>query len=65
MDVGKNIREIIEEKRSKLLAHVNGMPENRLLRRILEWEPEGTRREDAKKTRLLDGASTTNQPGTN
>jgi len=65
MDVGKNIWEITEEKRLKLLVHVNRMPENRLPRRILQWEPEGKRREDPKKTRRLDAASTTNQPGTN
>ena len=49
MDVGKDIWEITEERRLKLLAHVSRMPKNRLRRRILEWEPDGTRRKDPNK----------------
>jgi hypothetical protein len=42
MEVGKNILEVIEEKRLRWFA--KRMPGNRLTRTILEWEPEGTRR---------------------
>jgi hypothetical protein len=44
MSVGKNILEAIEEKRLRLFGHLKRMPGNRLPRKILEWEPEGTRR---------------------
>jgi hypothetical protein len=44
MEVGKNILEIIEEKRLRWFGHVKRMPGNRLPLKILEWEPEGTRR---------------------
>jgi hypothetical protein len=44
MEVGKNILEVIEEKRLRWFGHVKRMPGNRLPLKILEWEPEGTRR---------------------
>jgi hypothetical protein len=43
MEVGKNILEVIEEKRLRWFGHVKRMPGNRLPRKILEWEPEGKR----------------------
>jgi hypothetical protein len=50
MEVGKNILEVTEEKRLRWFGHVKRMPGNILSRKILEWEPEGTRRrEDAKR----------------
>ena len=55
MVVGKNILEVTEEKRLRLFGHIKRMPGNRLRQRILEWEPEGTRREDSKKNRRMDG----------
>jgi hypothetical protein len=42
MVVGKNILEVIEEKRLRWFGHVKRMPGNRLPLKILEWEPEGT-----------------------
>jgi hypothetical protein len=44
MEVGKNILEVIEEKRLRWFGHVKRMPGNRLPLKVLEWEPEGTRR---------------------
>jgi hypothetical protein len=51
MEVGKNILEVlIEEKRLRWFGHVKRMPGNGLPLKILEWEPEGTRRrEDPKR----------------
>jgi hypothetical protein len=50
MEVGKNTLELIEEKRLRWFGHVKRMPGNRLPRKILEWEPEGTRKgEDPKR----------------
>jgi hypothetical protein len=44
MEVGKNILEVIKEKRLRWFGHVKRMPGNKLPQEILEWEPEGTRR---------------------
>jgi hypothetical protein len=44
MEVRKNILEVTEEKRLRLFGHVKRMPGNRLPLKVLEWEPEGTRR---------------------
>jgi hypothetical protein len=44
MEVGKNILEVNEEKRLRWFGHVKRMPGNRLPLKVLEWEPEGTRR---------------------
>jgi hypothetical protein len=55
MEVGKNILEITEEKRLLWFGHVKRMPGNRLPLKILEWEPEGTRRRGIPKERWLDG----------
>lgn len=41
MHVGKNIRQVTEEKRLKLLIRANTKSGKRLPRRILEWEHEG------------------------
>jgi hypothetical protein len=50
MEVGKNILEVIEEKRLRWFGHVKRMPGNRLPLKILQWEPEGTREgEDPKR----------------
>jgi hypothetical protein len=46
MEVGKNILEVIEEKRLRWFGHVKRMP-----LKILEWEPEGTRRSGRPKER--------------
>jgi hypothetical protein len=54
MEVRKNILEVIEEKRLRWFGHVKRMPENRLPRKILEWEPEGTLR-GRPKERWIDG----------
>jgi hypothetical protein len=50
MEVGKNILEVIEEKRLRWFGHVKRMP-----LKILEWEPEGTRRRGRPKERWIDG----------
>jgi hypothetical protein len=55
MAVGKNILEVIEEKRLRWFGHVERMPGNRLPQKILEWEPEGTRRRGRPKERWIDG----------
>jgi hypothetical protein len=39
MEAGKNILEVIEEKRLRCFGHVKRMPGNRLPLKILEWEP--------------------------
>jgi hypothetical protein len=44
MEVRKNILEVTEEKRLRWFGHVKRMPGNRLPLKVLEWEPEGTRR---------------------
>jgi hypothetical protein len=43
-EVRKNILEVTEEKRLRRFGHAKRMPGNRLPLKILEWEPEGTRR---------------------
>jgi hypothetical protein len=53
MEVGKNILEVIEEKRLRWFGHV--MLGSRLPLKILEWEPEGTRRRGRPKERWIDG----------
>jgi hypothetical protein len=55
MEVGKNILEVIEEKRLRWFGHVKRMPGNSLPLKILEWEPEGTRRRGRPKERWIDG----------
>jgi hypothetical protein len=55
MDVRKDILEVIEEKRLRWFGHVKRLPGNRLPRKILEWEPEGTRRRGRPKERWIDG----------
>jgi hypothetical protein len=55
MEVGKNILEVIEEKRLRWFGHVKRMPGNRLPLKMLEWEPEGTRRIGRPKDRWIDG----------
>jgi hypothetical protein len=55
MEVGKNILEVTEEKRLRWFEHVKRMPENSLPLKILEWEPEGTRRRGRPKDRWIDG----------
>jgi hypothetical protein len=55
MEVGKNILEVTEEKRLRWFGHVKRMPGNRLQLKILEWEPEGTRRRGRPKERRIDG----------
>jgi hypothetical protein len=52
-EVGKNILEVIEEKRLRWFGHVERMSGNRLPLKILEWEPEGKRRKP--KDRWIDG----------
>jgi hypothetical protein len=54
MEVGKNILEVIEEKRLRWFGHVKRMPGNRLPLKILEWEREGTRRRGRPKDRWID-----------
>jgi hypothetical protein len=54
MEVGKNILEVIEERRLRWFGHVKRMPGNRLRLKILEWEPEGTRRRGRPKERWID-----------
>jgi hypothetical protein len=48
MEVRKNI---LEEKRLRRFGHVKRIPGNRLPLKILEWEPEGTRRRGRPKER--------------
>jgi hypothetical protein len=55
MEVGKNILEVIEEKRLRWFGHVERMPGNRLPLKILEYEPKGTRRRGRPKERWIDG----------
>jgi hypothetical protein len=56
MEVGKNILEIIEEKRLRWFGQVKRMPVKRLPRKILECEPEGTRRRGSFIVRWIGGA---------
>jgi hypothetical protein len=51
MEVRKNILEVIEEKRLRWFGHVKRIPGNRLPPKVLEWEPEGTRRRGRPKER--------------
>jgi hypothetical protein len=55
MEVRKNILEVIKEKRLRWFGHVKRMPGNRLPLKVLEWEPEGTRRRERPKERWIDG----------
>jgi hypothetical protein len=55
MEVGKNVLEVTEEKRLRWFRHIKRMPGNRLPLKILEWEPEGTRRRGRPKERWIDG----------
>jgi hypothetical protein len=55
MEVGKNILEVTEEKRLRWFGHVKRMPGNRLPLKMLEWEPEGTRRRGRAKEGSIDG----------
>jgi hypothetical protein len=55
MEVGKNILEVIKDKRLRWFGHVKRMPGNRLPLKVLEWEPEGTRRRGRPKERWIDG----------
>jgi hypothetical protein len=50
MEVGKNILDVTEEKRLRWFGRVKRMP-----LKILEWEPEGTRRKRRPKERWIDG----------
>jgi hypothetical protein len=54
MEVGKNILEVTEEKRLRWFGHVKRMPGNRLPLKVLEWEPEGTRRRGRPKERWME-----------
>jgi hypothetical protein len=49
MEVGTNILEVTEEKRLRWFGHLMRKPGKRLPRKILEWEPEGTRRKRRSK----------------
>jgi hypothetical protein len=53
MEVGKNILEVIEERRLRWFGHVKRIPGNRLPLKILEWEPEKTG--GRSKERWIDG----------
>jgi hypothetical protein len=55
MEVQKNILEVTEEKRLRWFGHVKRMPGNRLPLKVLEWEPEGSRRRGRPKERWIDG----------
>jgi hypothetical protein len=55
MEVVKNILEVTEEKRLRWFGYIKRMPGNRLPLKILEWEPEGTRRRGRPKERWIDG----------
>jgi hypothetical protein len=55
MEVGKNILEVIEEKRLQWFGHVKRMSGNRLQLKMLEREPEGKRRRIRPKERWIDG----------
>jgi hypothetical protein len=55
MEVGKIILEVTEEKRLQWFGHVKRMPGNRLPLKMLEWEPEGTRRRGRLKERWIYG----------
>jgi hypothetical protein len=46
---------VIEETRLRWFGHVKRIPGNRLPLKILEWEPEGTRRRGRPKERWKDG----------
>jgi hypothetical protein len=55
MEVRKNILKLIEEKRLRWFGRIKRMPGNRLPLKILDWEPEGTRRRGRPKERWIDG----------
>jgi hypothetical protein len=51
------IREVMEVRKNiRWFGHVKRMPGNRLPLKVLEWEPEGTRRRGRPKERWIDGA---------
>jgi hypothetical protein len=54
VEVRKDILEVIEEKWLRWFGHVKRMPGNRLPLKILEWEPEGTRRMGRPKERWIN-----------
>jgi hypothetical protein len=54
MEVEKNILEVTEEKGLRWFGHVKRMPGNRLPLKILEREPEATRRRGRSKERWID-----------
>jgi hypothetical protein len=54
MEVRKNILEVTEEKRLRWFGLAKRMPGSRLPLKVLEWEPEGTRR-GRPKERWIDG----------
>lgn len=56
MNARKKILEVIVEKLLIYFAHLNRMTRNRLSRRIIEWEPEVTRRKGRPKERWMDRA---------
>jgi hypothetical protein len=55
MEVRKNILEVIEEKRLRRFGHLKRMPGNRLPLKVLEWEPDRTRRRGRPKEKWIDG----------
>jgi hypothetical protein len=55
MKMGKNILGITDEKPLRWFGHIKRMPGNGLPRKMLEWEPEGTRRRGRPKERWIDG----------
>jgi hypothetical protein len=55
MEVRNNILEVIEENRLRWFGHVKRMPGNRLPLKVLEREPERTRRRGRPKERWIDG----------
>jgi hypothetical protein len=55
MEVWKNILEVTEEKRLRCFGQVKRMTGNRLPLKVLEWEPEGTRRRGRPEERWIEG----------
>ena len=54
LDVKIKVKEMTEERRLKWYGHDMRMPEERILKKILHWQPEGNRRKERSKKKWMD-----------